>query len=577
MQSKTPRFDAELDAIFAELVPHERLCKQCALPFQIESEDIEFLKKLRVPVPTLCPRCRLQRRMAWRLNLRPIFYKKSCLAPGHTEKVISFLDETNPITVYDDTFYRSEEWDSRSFGTEYDPTKLVSTQLHSLFSRVPHQTLNKDPKSINSDYVVSGDQAANCYYVAVPVLSENMQYGSVCTRSKDSLDFADLDESEQCYGCTRSARCYNCTYCVETTDSVDSYFLYDCKNCMNCFMSSNLRNAKYVWQNEQLANEAYEAKLQVLNLGSYEVMEKCRKEFDELFKTAIHKNLDIRKAENCTGNVIEACRNAHKCFRVLENCENIRHVSIMRVVTDSMDIHGGARSSLLYEGGGLVDSTEVKFSVLIRTGREVEYSTECTNVEFCFGCIGLKGKKFCIFNVQCSEEEYWPKVDEIKAKMLATGEYGEMFSIASSPFPYNDSNAMVEFPLTKEEVLAKGWKWHDDEAATTNVGIDTVKAADLPDSIRDVTDDILHKAVLCIETGKPFRLTPYELNFYRRHNLPLPRLHPYVRITKLLETRIPFHLFDDICKKCNMAIKSGYDPKKMYTVYCEQCYQQEVA
>ncbi|MFA6006413.1 MAG: hypothetical protein WC764_01650 [Candidatus Paceibacterota bacterium] len=577
MPSKTPKFDSALDAIFATLAPHERVCKQCNLSFQIEAEDIEFLKKLRVPPPTLCPRCRLQRRMASRIRLRPVFYKKSCAAPGHSEKIVSFLDEDNPVPVYDDAYYRSDAWDPFSFATTYDASVPFFKKFAEFAANFPHQTANKDVQSINCDFVVSGVQAKNCYYVAVPYLSENLQYGHLGVNSKDCLEFLSIDSVENSYHSVRGLRSYNCLFCVDSADCVDSSFLFDCKNCMNCFMSSNLRNAKYVWKNEQLSKEVYEKRLLDVDLGSYTVLETYRRKFEELCKKAIHKNLDILKSENCVGNNLRNCKNCINTYECFGGGENIKNVMSSLKVTDSLDTYGSTDTSLAYDCAGTPVCIKCKFSLLIRTGLEVEYSVECINVEFCFACFGLRGKKFCIFNKQYDENEYWEKVDAIKTAMLARGEYGEFFSIADSPFPYNDSDAQLEFPLTRDEVSARGWKWHDKKENPVDLsGLNVIKAADLPDNIRDVTDDILHKAVLCMETGRPFRLTPYELAFYRQHNLPLPRLHPDVRINKLFEFRIPYHLYTDTCKKCGKSIQSGYDPDKGYTVYCEQCYQQEV-
>ena len=56
----------------------------------------------------------------------------------------------------------------------------------------------------------------------------------------------------------------------------------------------------------------------------------------------------------------------------------------------------------------------------------------CRNINNCFACVGLRKKRFCIFNVQYSEEEYWQRVDELKCVMLERGEYGEYFSAAFS-------------------------------------------------------------------------------------------------------------------------------------------------
>jgi hypothetical protein len=36
---------------------------------------------------------------------------------------------------------------------------------------------------------------------------------------------------------------------------------------------------------------------------------------------------------------------------------------------------------------------------------------------FCFGCIGLTNRQFCIFNKQYTKEEWHEKVDEIFSQM----------------------------------------------------------------------------------------------------------------------------------------------------------------
>jgi len=82
------------------------------------AKDIEFYKKLQVPAATLCPGCRMQRRMAHRVVL-PVFYKKTCSVPGHSEKVISFYSEKNPIKVYDDQYYIPDQWDAGDFSQKF--------------------------------------------------------------------------------------------------------------------------------------------------------------------------------------------------------------------------------------------------------------------------------------------------------------------------------------------------------------------------------------------------------------------------------------------------------------------------
>ena len=118
--SKTPQFDEALNKILNNLAPHELLCKQCTKNFQIFAEDIEFYKMLRVPPPTLCPDCRMQRRLGWRISMLPIFYKKRCSVPGHKEDVITFHSSDSSVKVYDDQYYLSDAWDGLDFGRSYE-------------------------------------------------------------------------------------------------------------------------------------------------------------------------------------------------------------------------------------------------------------------------------------------------------------------------------------------------------------------------------------------------------------------------------------------------------------------------
>ena len=78
----------------------------------------------------------------------------------------------------------------------------------------------------------------------------------------------------------------------------------------------------------------------------------------------------------------------------------------------------------------------------------------------------------------------------------------------------------------------------------------TVKAHDLPESIKDVGDDILNKVIICEVSGKPFRIIKPELEFYRKHNLPIPRKHPDQRHLERMQLRNPRKLRDRKCAKC---------------------------
>ena len=77
-----------------------------------------------------------------------------------------------------------------------------------------------------------------------------------------------------------------------------------------------------------------------------------------------------------------------------------------------------------------------------------------------------------------------------------------------------------------------------------------MQAKDLPQDIYDTTDDITTYAVICEQSGRPFRIVQQELDFYRKHGMPLPRLHPDIRHIARLAKVTPFDLYQRNCNTC---------------------------
>ena len=100
----------------------------------------------------------------------------------------------------------------------------------------------------------------------------------------------------------------------------------------------------------------------------------------------------------------------------------------------------------------------------------------------------------------------------------------------------------------------------------------------LPVSIKEVQDDILEKIIICEESGKPYRLTQREIEFYRRMNLPIPSRSPWQRILDRLKREHGLILYPFICPKCKESYVSIYNEKEQieYKIYCEKCYLREL-
>ena len=105
------------------------------------------------------------------------------------------------------------------------------------------------------------------------------------------------------------------------------------------------------------------------------------------------------------------------------------------------------------------------------------------------------------------------------------------------------------FPLSHEGAIEKLFNWSSYEAPFPKVE-KIIPADKLPENIADIPDDILNWAIECEITKKPFRIIKQELEFYRKHNLPIPRRHPDQRHLDRMKLRNPRKLFDRKCNKC---------------------------
>lgn len=187
-----------------------------------------------------------------------------------------------------------------------------------------------------------------------------------------------------------------------------------------------------------------------------------------------------------------------------------------------------------------------------------------------FGCLQMKKWEYCILNKPYAKEEYEKLHTKIVAHMKETREWGEFFPIELSPFAYNETVAQDLFPLDKSDCEGRGLKWHNEERREIGSG------SDIPDSIHDVTDNLIEKTLVCEKTGRPYRLVPQELKFYRRMGVPVPHFAPETRNNLRMAERLPRKSWSLPCSKCGILVASSYAPERREKVYCEECYLREV-
>ncbi|MCX6722898.1 MAG: hypothetical protein NT094_02395 [Candidatus Staskawiczbacteria bacterium] len=570
------------------MLKETKICQNCKSEFVIESDDFAFYEKMKVPIPTFCPDCRIIRRMTWR-NERTLYHRK-CDATG--KDIITMFSPEQTLMVYERDYWWSDKWDQNAAGRDYDFSKPFFEQFRELFEKAPLVNL-ANSNTRNSEYGNHNADMKDCYLVYASFKNEDLSYCAGCTDCKSSLDIYKGLNFTHCYEGVLGAGMNRVFFSYDSDDCVNSAFLHACKNVIDSLGCINLRNKSYCIFNEQYSKEEYKKEREKYDFGSYKSLCDFRKKFGEFIKQYPRRHGYIHRSMNCLGDNILNCKNINMGFDVVDGVEDSSYV-----------IHGWDHARDVYDGYGFganlsnsyevvdtgIEATRNLFSVFTHSCQNTNYTYACQTSKNLFGCVGLKSKEYCILNKQYTKESF----DELRTKIIAhmndmpyidkkgnTYKYGEFFPSEISPFCYNETIAQEHYPKTKSEILEVGYNWREPNAKQYVV---TIQPVDLPDHIKDVSDDILNQVIECEHAGNcneqcmgAFKIIPSELQFYKSMNLALPRLCSNCRHYHRLSQRTPFKLWDRICAKCGKEIKTSYSPDRKEIIYCEQCYNAEVA
>ncbi|MFA6533766.1 MAG: hypothetical protein WCT37_01190 [Patescibacteria group bacterium] len=555
-------------------------CKNCQSTFTIYPEDRAFYGRIGVPEPTWCPPCREMRRWAYR-NTKTLYPRKCDLCQ---KDIISVYPAGSSYTVYCPDCWYSDKWDDRAFGRDFDFNQPFFSQFAELQKAVPRMS-NYNRNSVNCDYCNAAVESKNCYLL-FSCRAEDCYYGYKVIDSRDCVDNLGINNCELCYQSVDCIRCFNVAFSRYTYDSRDSAFLYNCSNCHDCFLSANLKNQEYCFLNQRLSPAEYEKKIADWRSGSYLATQKYLAEFAKLKSNTFHRYAEIQGSTNCSGDNIHNSKNCFHCFD-LGGGNGDRYFSDSSLHTsDCMDsIVGSIDNELIYENLSTITGYQILFGTYCWSANFLHYCDQMLGGgSYCFGCVGLKKGKYAIFNKQYTESEYRKLSGKIIEHMKKTGEWGEFFPVELSPFAYNETSAIDEFPLTKEEVLQKGWRWKDDLPGV--FGKETLTPKDLPDKISEVDDKILEEVLACVDCGRNYKIVKAELKFYQKQSLPLPRQCFDCRYLGRLKQRNPHRLWRRQCmcenaehnhqNRCSNEFETSYAPDRPEKVYCEECYRKEI-
>lgn len=542
-------------------------CRDCGMEFSLSNEDKNLLSRLGIEDTFECIECNWKRILSYFIFGR--FRKTKSALSG--KSIITNFPESTQFPLYERNEWISDAWDAMEYGVMYNPQKSFIEQFADLSRKVPrpHQS---GTKNLGSDWCDDVWNCKNCYLCRSLLDCENMSYGYRTFACRNSIDLAFCFKTDNSYDSVYCFDCYQVHHSFNVHDSMESAFLYDCRNVKNCFMCWNLRNKQYCILNEQYTKEDYFKRIKEFKTNSFSVVQNLKKIFwQKISNEAIHRQNYNTKTTDSIGNFLSECKSCENCF-FLDKSENCRHVfrgfetkdGIYTVATIGEKCAFSAIDGYIYETAFTSHCSNCRYSYFL------DYCEEC---EYCFGCIGLRKKKFCILNTQYTEEEYKKMKEDIIKNMKKAEEWGSFFPYTMGYCGYNFSLAQWYFPETKDSITALGGIWED----AKDVDIDGMDGNIVPDMIEDVSDDFPSKPIICPKSGWRFNIAPHELEFYKKHKIPIPHNHFDIRTLERFRPLTSFHPYKGMCIFCKKDIIHFYPKEWGYEkIACVECYQKEI-
>ena len=537
-------------------------CENCGGTYSYSRGFLDKIssQKIPIPPPKYCPNCRQQRRLSFR-NERT-YYKRKCDLTG--KNIISIYAPDSKVKVYEHKTWYSDTWNALDYGMDYDPSRSFFEQFFELHNRVPLISLDVKSSNQNCDYCNLVSFSKDCYQVVACTGCEESMYSTFLQRSRNVIDCFFIFDSELCYECVDCYECYNLkhsNYCYHCTDCS---FLYNCNSCKDCFACVGLNQAKFRILNKEYSKEDYQQKCKQI-ISSPAAFADVISLWNKLKEQTAVKYYAGFQNENFSGDHLHYCKNSFDCYdcTYLEDCQ---HSVWFHKSKDCQDCYGfGLGGELGYECIVVGNN----FSQLLFCD---SCSNGVSNLTYCklcldgsrdlFGCVSLRGKKYCILNKQYTKEQYEVLLEKITKDMKARGEWGEYFPSHCSPFAYNETVANEYFPLTKADAISKGLRWS--EKLPYSTGKETISK--IP---TDLNDSVLEEILCCECCKRNYKINELELRLYKKLELKIPEYCFTCRHMSRQLQRNPRILKKVKCNSCKQELESTFENAK---VLCEKCY-----
>lgn len=554
-----------------------RTCRVSWTTFPIYQSDHDFYDKISpvynqkksvIPYPTLCPEERERRRLLFRNDRK--LYRRTCDLTW--KRIVSIYHPDAPYTVYSQQAWWSDDWSAYTYGQDIDRDVSFTDQYRKLLTAVP-KISNLVRTSKNCEYNIIMGNSKDCYLCSTTFQSDTCTHCYWCVESANSVDCNNVFRCNTCYECIDCTNCTSVTYAQMCSDCSMSSYIFDCEWCDHCTLCTGLRNSSYCYMNKQYTKEAY---LEMRAWGDHETAiftynelktDHVRSATTQIWSTwSIWNNLVDCKDCILSYNLTDCTRTSYSYDSVVgvEDCMDVT------MIWDNV--------SLMYEAHACGYTWyKSAFSNLCWNNDSLYYCDYCMYCSHCFGCAWLRNASYCIFNTQYTKEAYEKLVPQLIAHMKKHNEWWEFFDPSLSAFWYNETLAHQLRPLTPEQTQKR---WYARQPIDYQIDLpenaETTTAKHIQASVDPYSLEHTKKILICTETWKPYRLVQQELDFYKKHALPIPSLHPDKRYHQRLSQRPWRTLYLRTCDKTWEQILSVYPQNVSFDVYSEEAYKQEV-
>jgi hypothetical protein len=569
--SHTPHYDEKIKTILDATKPGERVCALTGKKWNMTEEEISWYRKFQVPPSRQSPLTRLSILLGFNTGLAFSWNKDY----RNGKLLMSLFHPDLPFKIVEDQDWSKEDY--LIYGKDIDFSCSFFDQVWELETTVPFRasrSRNSDETSIAIG-VISG---VRNYLTAGSLAVSDCFYSYALIESKENMDAVNGEHIERCFTVSARNRLTDCQYVFESSSCFNCCFLFDCQECESCFGAVNKRHKKYLWFDEPLTEQAWKERRSQVDLSVCSIAQTYKEKFYTFWKEkGVWPQAFWKNTQESSGEALFDCLRCFKCFWEFRSKDLFFCWAGVESSLSAFCTAGGWETDA-YSCSGGIRTQATRFCLACTNTSLSEYCIHCEDCENCFGCVGLKQKRFCIFNKEYKEEEYWKKVDELKCAMLARGEYGEFFPAKFSLPGFPFSAGQIYLNYTQEQLGQFGAIQLDPRRslilAPELKNKTPLSLEDLPDRLEDFdTEKFLNSPIYDKEADRCFSIVPKEIALRKRYGWAIGKEHFITRLTNLVRhsnSPIEISTLCHICQKEMISYKNHLFSERK--ILCQNCY-----